>query len=68
MAEETKIATQKLQYTFLTTKQVKKILGIGDLTCLTLFHEPSFPSIKIGKAFKVREDKFWEYFSTRRVF
>lgn len=57
----------KTQYNFLTTKQVRDILGIGDVTCLALFHDPSFPSIKVGKAFKVREDKFWEYFSTRRV-
>ena len=67
MEESINVATPKLQYNFLTTKQVKQILKIGDVTCLNLFHDPNFPSIKVGKAFKVREDKFWEYFSTKRV-
>ena len=67
MEEQVNVAKQKLQYNFLTTKQVKQILKIGDVTCLNLFHDPSFPSIKVGKSFKVREDKFWDYFGTRRV-
>ena len=67
MEEQGNATTQKTQYNFYGTKQVKQILKIGDVTCLQLFHDPSFPSIKIGKAFKVREDKFWEYLGTRRV-
>ena len=64
---EENASLQESKYNFLTTKQVKKILKIGNVTCLNLCHNPDFPGFKVGKAFKVREDKFWEYFGTRRV-
>ena len=52
---------------FLSTKDVMKILKIGNKACLELFHRKDFPSVKIGRAFKVSEDSFIEYFKTRRI-
>ena len=53
---------------FLTTADVMKILGIGNKACLELFHRKDFPCEKIGRAFKISEENFREYFKTRRVF
>lgn len=54
--------------TFLSTSDVMKILGIGNKTCLDLFHRKDFPCVKIGRAYKISEENFKEYFKTRRVF
>ena len=53
---------------FLTRSDVMKILGIGNKACLELFHRKDFPCEKIGRAFKISEENFREYFKTRRVF
>lgn len=53
---------------FYTTADVRRILGIGNKTCLDLFHRSDFPCIKVGKSFKVAVDSFNEYVKTRRVF
>lgn len=53
---------------FLTTKDVMKILKIGNRTCLELFHREDFPCIKIGRAYKITDENFKEYFKKRRVF
>ena len=53
---------------FYTTADVRRILGIGNRTCLDLFHRSDFPCIKFGKSFKVTVNAFNEYVSTRRVF
>ena len=53
---------------FLTTSDVMKILGIGNKACLELFHRKDFPCEQIGRAFKISEENFREYFKTRRVF
>ena len=53
---------------FLTTSDVMKILGIGNKTCLELFHRKDFPCVKVGRAFKISEESFREYFKTRRVY
>lgn len=53
---------------FYTTKDVRKILGIGNKTCLALFHRADFPCIKIGKSFLIDVEAFKKYISTRRVF
>ena len=53
---------------FLTTSDVMKILGIGNKTCLELFHRKDFPCVKIGRAHKISEESFREYFKTRRVY
>lgn len=53
---------------FLTTSDVMKILGIGNKACLELFHRKDFPCTKVGRAFKISEENFREYFKTRRVY
>ncbi len=53
---------------FFTTKDVRKILGIGNKACLELFHRKDFPCMKIGRAFGITEENFKEYFKTRRVY
>lgn len=53
---------------FLTTKDVMKILKIGNRTCLELFHREDFPCFKIGRAYKITDENFREYFKTRRVY
>lgn len=50
-----------------TTADVRRILGIGNKTCLDLFHRSDFPCIKVGKAFKITKENFNNYISTRRV-
>lgn len=52
---------------FYTTADVRRILGIGNKTCLDLFHRSDFSCIKVGKSFKVAVNSFNEYVSTRRV-
>ena len=52
---------------FYTTADVRRILGIGNKTCLDLFHRSDFPCVKIGKSFKITKENFNEYVSTRRV-
>lgn len=53
---------------FLTTTDVRRILKIGNKACLELFHRKDFPCIRIGRAFKISEENFREYFKTRRVY
>lgn len=52
---------------FYSTVDVRRIMGIGNRTCLDLFHRADFPCVKIGKSFKVSKDAFNQYVSTRRV-
>lgn len=52
---------------FYTTEDVRKILKIGNKACLELFHRADFLCVKIGRAYKVSEENFKEYFKTRRV-
>ena len=40
---------------FLTTSDVRKMLGIGNKTCLELFHRKDFPCQRFGRAFKSNE-------------
>ena len=53
---------------FYTTADVRRILRIGNKTCLELFHRTDFPCVKIGKSFKISVQAFNEYFNSRRVF
>ena len=39
----------------LTTADVKKLLKIGNKTCLDLFHRKDFPCQKFGRAYKITE-------------
>ena len=47
---------------FYTTADVRRILGIGNKTCLELFKKKDFPGKKIGKSWLVMEEAFKEYF------
>jgi hypothetical protein len=58
---------QNTELEFYTTSDIRKILGIGNKTCLDLFHRSDFPCVRIGKSFKIAKNKFNEYVSTRRV-
>lgn len=53
---------------FLTTLDVRKMLGIGNKTCLELFHRKDFPCQRFGRAYKITEENFKEYLKTRRVY
>lgn len=53
---------------FYNTSDIRKILGIGNKTCLDLFHRDDFPCIKIGKSFLITVEAFNSYVSQRRVF
>lgn len=53
---------------FYTTADIRKLLKIGNKTCLDLFHREDFPCFKVGKAFKISKEAFKQYVSTRRVF
>lgn len=52
---------------FYTTADIRRMLGIGNKTCLDLFHREDFPCVKAGKAFKISKEAFKQYVSTRRV-
>ena len=52
---------------FYKTKDVRAILGIGNKTCLELFHRADFPCVKVGRTFLVSVDAFEEYFRSRRM-
>ena len=40
----------------LTTADVRKLLKIGNKTCLELFHREDFPCQKFGRAYKITEE------------
>lgn len=52
---------------FYTTADVRRILEIGNKTCLDLFYRSDFLCIKVGKSFKVAVNSFNEYVSKRKV-
>ena len=52
---------------FFSTEDVRKILKIGNKTCLELFHREDFPCERVGKSYRIAEENFNEYFKTRRV-
>ena len=45
----------------LTTADVRKLLKIGNKTCLELFHREDFPCQKFGRAYKITEENLKEY-------
>lgn len=61
------VNTQQNIMNILSTKDVMRILKIGNKACLELFHRKDFPCMKIGRAFGITEENFVEYFKTRRV-
>lgn len=51
----------------LTTEDVRKLLKIGNKTCLELFHRKDFPCQKFGRAYKITEENLREYLKKRHV-
>lgn len=52
---------------FYNSKDVMKMLKIGNRACLELFHREDFPAVKIGRAFCVEKNAFKDYVSSRRI-
>lgn len=52
---------------FYTTADVMKMMKIGNKSCLELFHQKDFPCIKVGRAFLISKNAFWDYVSARRI-
>lgn len=50
-----------------STDDVCKMLHIGKLTCLNLFHRSDFPAQKYGRAYRVEESALREYLSQRHI-
>ncbi len=52
---------------FYTTADVARCLGCSLPTARNLFHRSDFPSIKVGKNYKVSKDAFEKWASEKRV-
>ena len=50
-----------------STKQVRKLLRLGNKKCLELLHSPDFPSVKVGKSFFVKKSALEEYLNHRHI-
>lgn len=50
-----------------TTDDVCKILKIGKVKCLKLFHSEDFPAQQLGRKFLVAKDAFIKYLSQKHV-
>lgn len=59
--------TQELEIKLYSTKDVCKLLHIGNEKCLKLFHSDDFSSIKIGRKFWVKADCLNEFLSQKRI-
>lgn len=46
----------------LTVKEISRILRISLSKTYQLVHSHVFPSIKIGRDYRIPEDSFWEWF------
>ena len=47
---------------FYSTADVRRILGIGNKTCLELFHRKDFPCIKFERRIVINKPKMIEWF------
>ena len=52
---------------FLTPKDVAEAMGCSLPTARTLFHRKDFPSLKVGKNFKVLKSAFIQWCSEKHV-
>ena len=48
-------------------EDVRKLLHLGNTKCLELFNSKDFPSIKIGRSFRVKADCLERFLSERHV-
>ena len=64
--EETATKTED-ELVFLTPMDVSKIIGCSVQAARELFYREDFPTIKVGKNFKVMKSAFIDWCSSRRV-
>lgn len=46
---------------FLNAKMVAQVLGVSISTAYELFHEPSFPTLRVGSRMVVPKEKFIQW-------
>ena len=46
---------------FLNTKMVAQVLGVSISTAYELFHEPGFPTLRVGSRMVVPKEKFIQW-------
>ena len=64
--EETATKTED-ELVFLTPMDVSKIIGCSVQAARELFYREDFPTIKVGKNFKVMKSAFIDWCRSRRV-
>ncbi len=64
--EETSTKTEE-EIVFLTPMDVAKIIGCSTQAARELFYREDFPTIKVGKNFKVMKSAFIDWCRSRRV-
>ena len=64
--EETATKTEE-EIVFLTPMDVSKIIGCSVQAARELFYREDFPTIKVGKNFKVMKSAFIDWCRKRRV-
>lgn len=50
---------------FLNAKMVAQVLGVSISTAYELFHEPGFPTLRVGSRMVVPKEKFVAWVSTQ---
>ena len=50
---------------YLTTKDVRSILGFSENKTYAIINRPDFPKMKIGRQYLIPEDKFYEYMDSK---
>jgi len=50
---------------FLNVETVAKVLGVSISTAYELFHEPGFPTLRVGSRMVVPKEKFVAWVSTQ---
>lgn len=60
-------STPKSYYTnsVLTVKEVQHILRIGQVNAYQLIRTPGFPVIKIGRAYRIPRDNFFQWLNSQ---
>ena len=53
--------------TFLTTKDIQEILKINERQSKALMRTDGFPSIKIGREYRVEESRFADWIGTTKT-
>ena len=51
----------------MTPVDVARVLGVSKTTVYEVFHSKDFPSIKIGKQYRVQRDRFFVWMNEKSV-